>query len=89
MFGASDSHVSAFESSLPVEWLGGQNTFNNDDTWEQRGGGELFLLLSYNRRQMQNKGGKDNYTRWDIRNCSSFQYTAIVTSTNSHFNGSV
>lgn len=34
-FTVSGSHVTAFESGLPVETLGGQNTFNNDDTWEQ------------------------------------------------------
>ena len=26
--------ASSFESILPTETLGGQNTINNDDTWE-------------------------------------------------------
>lgn len=58
MFVASDSHVSAFESSLPVEWLGGQNTFNNDDTWEQGGGGNCFFFYLITVDKCRTKGGK-------------------------------
>lgn len=81
--------MSASESRLPVETFGGQNTFNNDDTWEQ---GErrrknpntffFFYLITVDKCATIAKGGEKNvkYKRWVIRNCGSFQYTAIVTS---------